>query len=82
MSDNTDAAHHPAREITDQAGVDALPIGSVVLDAFAAACTRVHSDPLMGWVRATSAVPMGRHCHRPYLPVTVLYVPTEEARNA
>lgn len=69
----------PAREIEKQADIDALPVGSIVHDAFAAACTRVHPDPVVGWVRATSAVRGGRHCHPPYLPATVLYAPTEEA---
>ncbi|WP_280448422.1 hypothetical protein [Nocardia brasiliensis] len=71
----------PARVIGEQAELDALPVGSIVSDNFAAGCTRVHPDPLFGWVRATSAVPGGQHCHAPYLPATVLWEPqtAEEA---
>lgn len=73
----------PARAIREQAELDALPVGSIVSDNVAAGCTRVHPDPLFGWVRATSAVPGGQHCHAPYLPVTVLWEPqtAEEVRS-
>ncbi|WP_280470980.1 hypothetical protein [Nocardia cyriacigeorgica] len=60
---------------------DAMTIGAAVLDAFAAVCTRVHTDPVIGWVRATSAVGGGQHRHRPYLPATVLWEPEQEARR-
>ncbi|MFE2994146.1 hypothetical protein ACFXG4_03930 [Nocardia sp. NPDC059246] len=65
----------PARVIETAEELDALPIGTIVVDAFAASCTRVHDDPLWKWVRATSAVPWGRHFHPPRLPVTVLWEP-------
>lgn len=58
--------------------LDALPVGSVVLDNFAAGCTRVHPDPVVGWVRATDAHPDRRHFHPPYLPARVLFDPTQE----
>lgn len=55
--------------------LDALPVGSVVLDVYAASCTKVTPERLYGWVRATWAHRDRRHFHRPYLPVTVLYLP-------
>ncbi|TDP29794.1 hypothetical protein [Nocardia ignorata] len=69
----------PAREITDRAELDALPVGSIVVDFFEAGCTRISTEPPYGWVRASSALTMGRQYGVPHLPATVLYVPTEEA---
>lgn len=69
----------PAREITTVAEADALPIGSMVVDVFAAGCTRIGADPVFGWVRATSALKSGRQYGSPHLPATVVYVPTEES---
>ncbi|MBF6416931.1 hypothetical protein [Nocardia cyriacigeorgica] len=70
----------PSRVIETAEELEALPIGAAVLDAFAAVCTRVHTDPVIGWVRATSAVGGGQHRHRPYLPATVLWEPEQEAQ--
>ncbi|MBF5002368.1 hypothetical protein IRT45_35210 [Nocardia sp. BSTN01] len=72
----------PARVIETEAERDALPVGSIVLDFFGAGCTRVHSDPLVGWVRATSALRsrMGHHQHQPYLPAIVLHESEEAGR--
>lgn len=71
----------PARVIETPDELDAMPIGAAVLDAFAAVCTCVHTDPITGWVRATSAVGGGQHRHRPYLPATVLWEPEQEAQR-
>ncbi|MFC9966308.1 hypothetical protein ACFVH4_18930 [Nocardia ignorata] len=68
----------PAREITDPAALEALPVGSIVVDFYEAGCTRISPDPVFGWVRAGSALASGRHYSAPHLPVTVLYVPTED----
>lgn len=67
----------PARVIETDEECDALPVGTIVLDNFSAGCTRVHRDPYIGWVRATSALRsrMGHQQHRPWLPATVLYTP-------
>lgn len=73
-------AQQQPRVIETPEELDALPVGSVVLDTFAAGCTRVHTDPVLGWVRATHAHPNKRHFHSPYLPATVLYDPTEEGQ--
>ena len=57
--------------------VDALSLGSIVMDAFGASCTKV-SGGLSGWRRVTPAVSNGEgHWHGPYLPATVLYTPKE-----
>lgn len=69
----------PAREITTIEERDALPVGSIVVDFFEAGCTRISAEPPYGWVRVSSALPMGRQYGVPHLPATVLYVPTEEA---
>jgi len=54
---------------------DALPVGSVVLDAFGASCTKINAG-LLGWRRVTPAVAGGEgHWHGPYTPATVLYSP-------
>ncbi|MFE2994244.1 hypothetical protein ACFXG4_04835 [Nocardia sp. NPDC059246] len=63
------------RIIETASELDALPLGSVVLDFYAAGCTRVHPDRDFGWVRATSAVKERHHFHRPYLPAIVLWQP-------
>ena len=61
---------HPAIETTEE--LEALPVGSIVLDAFAATYTKVR-EGVMGWRRVTSAVASGAgHWHPPYLPATVL----------
>jgi hypothetical protein len=47
----------------------ALPVGTVVMDAFAATCTKDEA----GWTRVTPAVANGApHRRRPYLPADVL----------
>lgn len=69
----------PAREITTVEERDALPVGSIVVDFFEAGCTRISTEPPYGWVRVSSALTMGRQYGVPHLPVTVVYVPTEEA---
>ena len=62
---------HPAATTAEE--VDALPLGSVVLDAFGASCTKVR-DGLLGWRRVTPAVANGEgHWHGPYLPATVIH---------
>lgn len=73
----------PARVIEAAEECAALPVGTIVLDKFGAGCTRVHRDPLIGWVRASSALRsrMGHQQHAPWLPATVLYEP-EEGRDA
>lgn len=60
--------------VTTAAELDALPVGSVVLDPFAAVCTRVTTgmEPF-DWRRVTTAVKGGEHRHAPYLPATVLH---------
>lgn len=56
--------------------LDALPVGSVVLDGYAAVCTRVTTGlASSGWRRVTAAVKGGEHRHGPYLPADVLYRP-------
>lgn len=67
----------PARVIETAEECAALPVGTIVLDKFGAGCTRVHRDPLIGWVRATSALRsrMGHQQHAPWLPATVLHMP-------
>jgi hypothetical protein len=64
---------HPAVHTAEEA--NALPLGSVVLDAFGASCTKV-SEGSLGWRRVTPAVAGGEgHWHGPYVPATVLYEP-------
>ncbi len=61
-------------QITTIAERDALPVGSIVIDAYAATCIRARmSDPAMpsDWVRVTSAVKGGEHHHGPLLPADV-----------
>lgn len=66
---------HPVLRTTEE--VNALPIGSIVLDAFGASCTKVGSSTL-GWRRVTPAVAAGEgHWHGPYLPATVLHEATK-----
>lgn len=75
-----DLLRPPVRVIQTPEELDALPVGTIVLDFFAAGCTRVHPDPVVGWVRATSALPsdrFGHHQHPPYLPAIVLHEPEE-----
>jgi len=67
--------------ITTTDELDALPVGSVVLDAFAAICVRARdansAASVLDWVRITPAVKAGEHHHRPYLPADVLPTRTE-----
>ena len=61
-------------EIKTIAERDALPVGSIVIDAYAATCIRARmSDPAMplDWVRVTTAVKGGEHHHGPFLPANV-----------
>ncbi len=61
--------------ITTAAELDALPVGSVVIDAFAAACVKARqTEPSMpsDWVRVTTAVKGGEHHHRPFVPGMVV----------
>lgn len=75
-------AHRQKRVIETDEECDALPVGTIVVDFYEAGCIRVHSDPYIGWVRATSALRsrMGHQQHRPWLPATVLYIPQETDR--
>lgn len=60
--------------ITSIAERDALPVGSIVTDAYAATCIRARqSEPPMpsDWVRVTTAVNGHEHHHSPYLPADV-----------
>lgn len=60
--------------ITDR---DSMPLGSIVVDAYAATCVRARvSDPPMpsDWVRVTTAVKGGEHHHGPFLPGDVVRV--------
>lgn len=65
----------PACRIATIEERDALPVGSIVVDLFEAGCTRISEEPPYGWVRVSSALPMGRQYGVPHLPATVLYVP-------
>ena len=61
-------------EIKTIAERDALPVGSIVIDAYAATCIRARmSDPPApsDWVRVTTAVKGGEHHHSPFLPADV-----------
>jgi len=61
-------------EITASTERDALPVGSIVTDAFGATCIRARlSEPSMpsDWVRVTSAVKGGEHHHSPFVPADV-----------
>ena len=61
-------------QITTIAESDALPVGSIVIDAYAATCIRAReSDPPLpsDWVRVTTAVKGGEHHHGPFLPADV-----------
>lgn len=63
--------------ITTANQLDALPIGSIVVDAYAATCIRARvSDPRLpsDWVRVTLAVKGGEHHHSPFLPADVVRV--------
>ena len=62
---------HPVVRTMEE--VEALPVGSVLLDAFEASCTKVRTG-LRGWRRVTPAVANGEgHWHAPYLPAMVLH---------
>lgn len=52
--------------------LDALPVGTVVLDAYGASVTKIDYAT---WVRVTPAISGGRMFHAPYLPARVLYRP-------
>lgn len=69
-------AQRPREVVTTAAELDALPVGSVVMDPFAAVCTRVTTgmEPF-DWRRVTTAVKGGEHRHAPYLPATVIHRP-------
>lgn len=71
-------AQQPRETVTTAAELDALPVGSVVEDPFAAIGVRVATgmEPF-DWRRVTTAVKGGEHRHRPYLPATVLHRPEE-----
>ena len=61
--------------ITTAAELDALPLGSIVVDPYAATCIRARvSVPALpsDWVRVTVAVKGGEHHHRPFLPAEVI----------
>lgn len=61
-------------QITSAAERDALPEGSIVIDAYAATCIRARkSDPSspFDWVRVTTGVKGHEHHHSPYLPADV-----------
>ena len=64
-----------SESITTAADLAALPLGSIVVDPYAATCVRSRvSDPEMpsDWVRVTVAVKGGEHHHRPFLPADVI----------
>jgi hypothetical protein len=62
--------------VTTSAEADALPVGSVALDAFGATCTKLR-EGVLGWRRVTPAVAGGEgHWHSPYTPATVLHIGT------
>lgn len=65
--------------VTTREESEALPVMSVVIDAFGAVCTKIrHDDGVPGrylqWVRVTTALHRDgyRHYHSPYLPGTVI----------
>ena len=61
------------RVVSSMDEVASLPVGSVVLDAFGATCTKTGAG-LLGWRRVTTAVASGAgHWHAPYVPLTVLF---------
>ena len=64
------------RRIETSEELDALPVGSVVEDVYAAICIRLEADPLpYDWMRVTTSVKGHSHRHRPYLPALVLWTP-------
>lgn len=66
------------RTVTTVEELEALPVGVVVIDPYAAVCVRQYDMDFWGdWKRVTTAVAGGAHNHKPYLPATVLHVPTE-----
>lgn len=69
-----------AEQITTADALDALPVGSVVLDAYAAICTRIRGAAgHYAWVRATPAIGGGAMHERPYVPLmAVLYRPDRD----
>ena len=61
-------------QITTLTERDAMPVGTIVIDVYAATCIRARmSDPPMpsDWVRVTTAVKGGEHHHGPFLPADV-----------
>lgn len=78
------AAVPPVTEetVTTVEELDALPVGTVVEDAFAATCIKTEGDrAVLGWHRVTSAVERGCHWHYPFVPARVLYRPDTEGDN-
>lgn len=64
--------------------VEALPVMSVVIDAFGAVCTKIRHDAdvpgrYLEWVRVTTALHRDgyRHYRSPYLPGTVIHRPDD-----
>lgn len=58
------------RTITTVAEMDALPIGSVVLDLIGIS---LHKNPFTGWCASNGAKEIGREFWAEALPATVLY---------
>lgn len=68
------AGYRKPRTVTTVEELDALPVGAVVVDAYAAKCVLVDADrDHLSWRRVTTAVHGGEHRHKPYLPATVLH---------
>lgn len=66
------------RIIATQEEVNNLPVGAIVLDAYAATCTRLKAGlSPYDWMRVTTAVKGNSHHRFPYLPAEVVYVPEE-----
>lgn len=74
----TRARYGEPRTVTTAEELDALPVGSVVIDAFGAACVLINKSMYLGWRRCTPAVAGGEHRRGPYLPATVLYEPAPD----
>lgn len=73
-----DEGYRKPRVITTVEELDALPVGSIVIDAYAATCTRLGSGTSpFNWKRVTTAVRRYAHSHQPYLPAEVIYAPEE-----
>lgn len=75
------AGYRKARTIATQEEVNDLPAGAIVLDAYAATCTKLNAGvTTFNWRRVTTAVRNGVHSRQPYLPAEVIYIPEECAR--